>query len=53
MSVTGVKKLNDATASLLGFYRKAVVRLQKTKSALVRSVESESLLMDRAERLKD
>src|SRR6202167_5053597 len=41
----------EGLRSLLRLCRETVVRLQKTESALVRSLEQDSLLMDRAERL--
>src|SRR5271167_4489429 len=41
----------EGLRSLLQLCRETVVRLQKTESALVRSLERDSLLMDRVERL--
>ena len=41
----------EGLCSLLRLCRETVVRLQKTESALVRSLEQDSLLMDRVERL--
>jgi transposase len=43
--------INEELRSLLRLCRETVVRLQKTESALVRSLERDSLLMDRVERL--
>jgi transposase len=43
--------INEGLRSLLRLCREMVVRLQKTESALVRSLECDSLLMDRVERL--
>src|SRR5258708_19884493 len=43
--------INEGLVSLLRLCRETVVRLQKTESALVRSLECDSLLMDRVERL--
>ena len=43
--------INEGLRSLLRLCRETVVRLQKTESALVRSLEHDSLLMDRVERL--
>src|SRR6267378_4083308 len=43
--------IDEGLRSLLRLCRETVVRLQKTESALVRSLESDSLLMDRVERL--
>jgi len=43
--------INEGLASLLGVCRETVVRLQRTKSALVRSLERDSLLVERVERL--
>jgi transposase len=41
----------DGLRALLRLCRETVVRLGKTESALVRSLEQDSLLMDRVERL--
>src|SRR6202007_2217114 len=41
----------EGLCSLLRLCREMVVRLQKTESALVRSLEQDSLLMDRVQRL--
>jgi len=43
--------IDEGLRSLLRLCRETVVRLQKTESALVRSLEHDSLLMDRVERL--
>jgi transposase len=43
--------IDEGLCSLLRLCRETVVRLQKTESALVRSLERDSLLMDRAEQL--
>ena len=43
--------INEGLRSLLRLCRETMVRLQKTESALVRSLERDSLLMDRVERL--
>jgi transposase len=43
--------IDEGLCSLLRLCRETVVRLQKTESALVRSLERDSLLMDRVERL--
>jgi transposase len=43
--------INEGLVSLLRLCRETVVRLQRTESALVRSLERDSLLMDRVERL--
>ena len=43
--------INEELRSLLRLCRETVVRLEKTESALVRSLERDSLLMDRVERL--
>src|SRR5271169_5752077 len=43
--------IDEGLRSLLGQCRQSVERLQKTESALVRSLERDSLLMDRVERL--
>ena len=43
--------IDEVLRSLLRLCRETVVRLQKTESALVRSLESDSLLVDRVERL--
>ena len=43
--------IDDALGSLLRLCRETVVRLGKTESALVRSLERDSLLLDRVERL--
>jgi transposase len=43
--------IDEGLRSLLQLCRETVVRLQKTESALVRSLERDSLLMDRVERL--
>jgi transposase len=43
--------INEGLRSLLRLCRERVVRLQRTESALVRSLERDSLLMDRVERL--
>ena len=43
--------INEGLRSLLRLCRETVVRLQKIESALVRSLEHDSLLMDRVERL--
>src|SRR2546426_12490832 len=43
--------IDEGLGSLLRLCRETVVRLQKTESALVRSLERDSLLMDRVERL--
>ena len=43
--------INEGLRSLLRLCRETVVRLQKTESAMVRSLERDSLLMDRVERL--
>jgi hypothetical protein len=42
--------INDGLCPLLPLCRETVVRLQRTESALVRSLERDSLLMDRVER---
>jgi transposase len=44
-------EINEGLGSLLRVCRETVVRLQRTESALVRSLERDSLLMDRVERL--
>jgi transposase len=43
--------IDEGLRSLLRLCRETVVRLQKTESAMVRSLERDSLLMDRVERL--
>jgi transposase len=43
--------INEGLCSLLRVCRETVVRLQRTESALVRSLERDSLLRDRVERL--
>jgi transposase len=43
--------IDEGLRSLLRQCRETVVRLQKTESAMVRSLERDSLLMDRVERL--
>ena len=43
--------INEGLGSLLRVCRETVVRPQRTESALVRSLERDSLLMDRVERL--
>jgi transposase len=43
--------INEGLKSLLQLCRETVVRLQKTESAMVRSLERDSLLVDRVERL--
>jgi transposase len=43
--------INEGLGSLLRLCRETVVRLQRTESALVRSLERDPLLMDRVERL--
>src|ERR1700719_3214277 len=43
--------INEGLKPLLQLCRETVVRLQKTESAMVRSLERDSLRMDRAERL--
>jgi transposase len=43
--------IDEELRSLLRLCRETVVRLQRTESALVRSLERDSLLMDRVERL--
>jgi len=43
--------INEGLKPLLQLCRETVVRLQKTESAMVRSLERDSLLMDRVERL--
>ncbi len=43
--------INEGLCSLLRLCRETVVRLQRTESALVRSLERDSLLLDRVERL--
>jgi transposase len=43
--------IDEGLCSLLRLCRETVVRLQKTESALVRSLERDSLLMERVERL--
>ena len=43
--------IDEGLRSLLRLCRETVVRLQKTESALVRSLESDALLMGRVERL--
>jgi transposase len=43
--------IDEGLRSLLRLCRETVVRLQKTESALVRTLESDALLMDRLERL--
>src|SRR6266849_6755383 len=43
--------IDEGLVSLLRLCRETVVRLQRTESALVRSLERDSLLMDRVERL--
>jgi transposase len=55
MLSTPAKKKNDrideGLRSLLRLCRETVVRLQKTEGAMVRSLECDSLLMDRVQRL--
>jgi transposase len=43
--------IDEGLCALLRLCRETVVRLQKTEGALVRSLESDSLLVDRVERL--
>jgi transposase len=43
--------IDEGLRALLRLCRETVVRLQKTESALVRSLENDALLMDRVERL--
>src|SRR6202171_5819640 len=43
--------INDGLRSLLRLCRETVVRFERTESALVRSLEQDSLLMERVERL--
>jgi transposase len=43
--------IDEGLRSLLRMCRETVVRLQRTESALIRSLERDSLLMDRVERL--
>src|SRR5690348_13887253 len=43
--------IDEGLCALLRLCRETVVRLQKTESAMVRSLERDSLLMDRVERL--
>ena len=43
--------IDEGLRALLRLCREIVVRLQKTESALVRSLESDALLVDRVERL--
>src|SRR5260370_24677912 len=43
--------IDEGLRSLLRLCRETVVRLQKTESAMVRSLERDSLLIDRVERL--
>jgi transposase len=43
--------IDEGLRSLLRLCRETVVRLQKTESAMVRSLERDSLLMDRVQRL--
>jgi hypothetical protein len=43
--------IDEGLCSLLRLCRETVVRLQKTESALIRSLERDSLLLDRVERL--
>jgi len=43
--------INEGLGSLLRVCRETVVRLQRTESALLRSLERDSLLMERVERL--
>jgi transposase len=43
--------IDEGLGSLLRLCRETVVRLQRTESALVRSLERDALLMDRVERL--
>src|ERR1700758_1116412 len=43
--------IDEGLRALLRLCRETVVRLQKTESALVRSLESDALLIDRVERL--
>src|SRR5258708_13788662 len=43
--------IDEGLCSLLRLCRETVVRLQRTESALVRSLERDSLLLDRVERL--
>jgi hypothetical protein len=45
------RDMDEGLRSLLRLCRETVARLQKTESALVRSLERDSLLMDRVERL--
>jgi transposase len=44
--------IDEGLCSLLRVCRETVVRLQRTESALVRSLERDSLLMERVERLR-
>jgi transposase len=46
-----IPDINERLGSLLRVCRETVVRLQRTESALVRSLERDSLLIDRVERL--
>lgn len=43
--------INEGLSSLLRLCRETVVRLEKTESAMVRSLERDALLIDRVERL--
>src|SRR6266853_5417462 len=43
--------IDEGLCSLLRLCRETVVRLQKTESALIRSLQSDSLLLERVERL--
>jgi hypothetical protein len=45
------RDIDEGLCSLLRLCRETVVRLQKPEIALVRSLEHDSLLMNRAERL--
>jgi transposase len=49
--LTSNPDIDEGLCALLRLCRESVVRLQKTESALVRSLEHDSLLMDRVERL--
>jgi transposase len=49
--LTSNPDIDEGLGSLLRLCRETVVRLQKTESALVRSLERDALLMDRVERL--
>jgi transposase len=49
--LTSNPDIDEGLRALLRLCRETVVRLQKTESALVRSLESDALLMDRVERL--